>query len=51
MNIETIGVAHSPFKQAQGVPIQPTAAKDVKGTIEIKQQFAEAVLDQVIKSI
>ncbi|MCK4888183.1 MAG: tRNA (N6-threonylcarbamoyladenosine(37)-N6)-methyltransferase TrmO [Planctomycetes bacterium] len=45
MNIETIGLVHSPFKQVEGVPIQPTAAKDVKGTIEIKQQFAEGLSD------
>ncbi len=45
MNIETIGLVHSPFKQAQGAPIQPTAAKDAKGTIEIKEQFAEGLSD------
>lgn len=45
MNIETIGVVHSPFKQVQGMPIQPTAAKDVKGTIEIKDQLVDGLSD------
>lgn len=45
MNIETIGIVHSPFKKPQGTPIQPTAAKDIKGTIEIKEQFAEGLDD------
>jgi len=45
MNIEIIGTVHSPFRNAQGTPIQPTAAKDAKGTIEIKEQFAEGLSD------
>ncbi len=45
MNIEIIGVVHSPFKEPKGTPIQPTAAKDVKGTIEIKSEFAAGLSD------
>ena len=45
IKIEIIGVVHSPFKEAKGTPIQPTAAKDVKGTIEIKEYFKEGLCD------
>lgn len=45
MNIQTIGTVHSPHKQQAGTPIQPTAAKDIKGTIEIKDQFAQGLAD------
>lgn len=36
---------HSPFKERKGTLIQPTAAKDVKGTIEIKKEFKEGLCD------
>ena len=45
MNIEIIGTIHSPFKQLQDMPIQPTAAKNIKGSIEIKPQFIEGLSD------
>lgn len=43
--IEIIGTVHSPFEKSEGTPIQPTAAKDAKGTIEIKPQFKEGLSD------
>jgi len=33
-----IGVIHSPFKHVEGMPIQPTGAQGVRGTVEV---FAE----------
>jgi len=40
-----IGIIHSPFKTPQGTPIQPTAAYNVKGTIEIFPEFVEGLKD------
>ena len=40
-----IGVIHSPFKSAQGVPIQPKAAKEVEGVIEIFPDYVEGLRD------
>lgn len=45
MNIEVIGIVHSPFQQRQGTPVQPKAAKNIKATIEIKQEFADGLAD------
>jgi len=38
-----IGIIHSPFKKLQGIPIQPTAAKRIKGTVEIFPEYAEGL--------
>jgi len=43
IKFEPIGIVHSPFTQRQGVPPQPTSAKDVSGTIEIFERFREGV--------
>jgi len=40
-----IGIIHSPFKEPRGTPIQPTAAKDVKGTVEVFPEYAEGLKD------
>ncbi len=40
-----IGVVHSSFREPQGTPIQPTAAKDTQGTIEIYPEYAEGLKD------
>ncbi|OGW52347.1 MAG: tRNA (N6-threonylcarbamoyladenosine(37)-N6)-methyltransferase TrmO [Nitrospirae bacterium RBG_13_43_8] len=42
---EPIGIIHSPFKDIKGMPIQPTGAKGIAGTIEIYQEFAEGLKD------
>jgi len=42
---EPIGIIHSPFKNIEGVPIQPSGAKGVKGTIEIKKKFVPGLKD------
>ena len=40
-----IGVIHSPFKEPKGVPIQPSAAKGVRGTVEVFWQYADGLKD------
>lgn len=45
MNFRPIGIVHSPFKEAIGVPIQPKAAKGIKGTIEVFAEFADGLAD------
>jgi tRNA-Thr(GGU) m(6)t(6)A37 methyltransferase TsaA len=40
-----IGVVHSPFKEARGVPIQPAAGKDVEATVELFTEYAEGLRD------
>jgi tRNA-Thr(GGU) m(6)t(6)A37 methyltransferase TsaA len=45
VSIQTIGIVHSMFKQQTGTPIQPTAAKEIKGTIEIESKFKDGLCD------
>ena len=40
-----IGIIHSPFKEVKGMPIQPTAAKGIKGSVEIFSEYAEGLKD------
>ena len=40
-----IGIIHSPFKEAKGVPIQPSAAKGIEGKVEIFPEYAEGIDD------
>jgi len=40
-----IGIIHSSYKRIEGVPIQPSAAQGVKGTIELKEEFVEGLRD------
>ena len=40
-----IGVIHSPFAEPKGTPIQPAAAMDVEGRVEIYAEFAEGLKD------
>jgi len=45
MNVERIGIIHSPFRQTEGVPIQPVFSRGGVGTVEVFPEFAEALLD------
>ena len=49
MNIEIsyrpIGVIHSPFIDIEGMPIQPTGASGIQGTVEVFPEFAEGLKD------
>ena len=45
IELESIGTIHTKFKEIEGMPIQPTGAKGIKGTIEIKDKFKEGLKD------
>ncbi len=40
-----IGMIHSPFKEPKGTPIQPAAAKGIKGKVEVFPEYAEGLKD------
>ena len=40
-----IGIVHSPFSDLAGMPIQPSGAKGIEGTIEIRQEFLAGLRD------
>jgi tRNA-Thr(GGU) m(6)t(6)A37 methyltransferase TsaA len=40
-----IGTIHTPHTTREGMPIQPTGAKGVRGTIDIFPEYAEGVVD------
>lgn len=40
-----IGVIHSSFKEPEGTPIQPAAAKSIDGTVEVFTEYAEGLKD------
>lgn len=40
-----IGTIHSPFEKPQGTPIQPVAARDAPGRVELRPEFAEGLRD------
>jgi tRNA-Thr(GGU) m(6)t(6)A37 methyltransferase TsaA len=47
MNIEykPIGTIRSPFKDINNMPIQPSGAKGVRGTVEIESEFVAGLKD------
>jgi tRNA-Thr(GGU) m(6)t(6)A37 methyltransferase TsaA len=42
---QQIGIIHSPFHEAEGMPIQPTAATGIQGTVEVFPEFAQGLRD------
>jgi len=42
---QPIGIIHSTFKTVKGMPIQPSGAAGVQGTVEIFSQFKEGLKD------
>lgn len=40
-----IGIIHTPFKNRQGMPIQPKGGKGIKGRIEIFPEFRQGLTD------
>ncbi|MFW6304865.1 MAG: SAM-dependent methyltransferase, partial [Candidatus Saliniplasma sp.] len=40
-----IGTVHSPYRDIQGMPIQPTGAKGVKGTLKLKDEYKDGLKD------
>ena len=45
INIKPIGIIHTPFNDIEGMPIQPLAAKGVKGYIELFPEYLEGLTD------
>lgn len=41
----SIGIIHSPFKDSEGVPIQPAGAKKIRGTVVLKKRFVPGLKD------
>ena len=40
-----IGIIHTPFRQLEGMPIQPAGAVGVKGTVEVFEEFRAGLKD------
>ncbi len=40
-----IGIIHSPFKDIKGMPIQPTGARGIAGTVEIEPEYVNGLKD------
>ncbi len=40
-----IGIIHSPFADIEGMPIQPTGASGVRGTVEVRPEFTAGLKD------
>jgi tRNA-Thr(GGU) m(6)t(6)A37 methyltransferase TsaA len=45
MQLQPIGIIHSPFKEAKGTPLNPKFAKGVRGTVEVFDAYAEGLKD------
>jgi len=45
INYRPIGVIRSPFKEPKGMPIQPTGARGVAGTVRVYPDYAEGLRD------
>ncbi len=45
IELESIGTIHTEFKEIEGMPIQPTGAKGIKGTIKIKDKYVDGLKD------
>jgi len=43
--MEPIGIAESPFKKIENMPIQPRGAKDIEGRIRIYDPYVEGLRD------
>src|SRR4030042_3647939 len=47
MKYKPIGIIHSPFKDVEGTPIQPTGAEGIKGTVEVFAEYVAGLKDLV----
>ena len=45
IHFQPIGIIHSPFSRREGMPIQPTGAPGIKGTIEVFPEFQQGLRD------
>jgi tRNA-Thr(GGU) m(6)t(6)A37 methyltransferase TsaA len=42
---QPIGLIHTPFKQRQGMPIQPSRGRGVRGIVEVAPEYADGLAD------
>ncbi len=40
-----IGIIHSPFKDREGMPIQPSGATGIRGAVKIKTEYVDGLKD------
>jgi len=45
MEFTPIGTIHSPFTDPEGMPIQPAGASDIKGSVEVREEYADGLQD------
>ena len=45
IEMNPIGIIHTPFKQPEGMPIQPAGAVGVKGVVEVFEEFRAGLKD------
>ena len=45
MELEPIGVVRSPFTRLEGMPLQSVAARDGRGTVEVREELAPGLKD------
>ena len=45
IELESIGIIHTEFTEIEGMPIQPTGAKGVKGKLVIKDKYVDGLKD------
>lgn len=43
--VKAIGTIRSPFKEKEGMPVQPRGAADVSGTVEVFTEYVEGLKD------
>jgi tRNA (adenine37-N6)-methyltransferase len=45
ITLTPIGIIHTPFPKPDGMPIQPTGAKGVRGSVEVFSQYRDGLKD------
>lgn len=45
ISFKPIGIIYSPNRSAQGTPIQPTAAKNIQGIVEVYPEYSQGLKD------
>ena len=45
IELQPIGTIHSPFKKIHGTPIQPAAARGIKGKLVLEEKYGEGLKD------
>lgn len=45
IEFKSIGTIHSPFKDLEGMPIQPVGANGIKGEIHLNQEYKDGLKD------